>query len=347
VACGFSKGKDDAQKKNRGKAALRDNENVRMQYLEDEHGVMIKGEQCTEILDYVRPLFRDQAHAFKEQIGTSWGRAGSTQQQHFYHKIENRFFEFRLCDAHWKAKQLATDNYAGYKQNLKKREKVIKEETDGSDHRPKQETSENPAAKRRKKERASSSEAAGTANTNAASATANTGIANAANTSTANASTTGTGIANAGDTSVPNANAANAGGVLASTGDTSIGIGLANASIGNTTTRITNDANPSAALASIANTNDAIAANTGTRTPASGTRAPGSPTTRTPAVGSRAPRTAPGSGHGSYCELDCSSGSWSRANHTIQAKRRYHFTVAGNGPHSQVYFRFHSISVLN
>jgi hypothetical protein len=89
----LKKGKTTIKKTKRGKATLRDNENVRM-YLQDEHGVMAQGERCAEILDYVRPLLHDQTHALKEQIAISWGQAGATQQQHFYHAIESRFFEF-------------------------------------------------------------------------------------------------------------------------------------------------------------------------------------------------------------------------------------------------------------
>lgn len=109
--------------------------NVRMRYIQVEDGTVIDGHRAQEIRNHARAIFVGFAHDGK--FFPSWGDSDAKSRKIFYMELTSRFPELRLCDLDWKADQIATDTFPGWKITwLKKQNKLKRENVDlsGDDH---------------------------------------------------------------------------------------------------------------------------------------------------------------------------------------------------------------------
>lgn len=85
-------------------------ENVRVQYVEHADGKMVDGGMAIEIRDHARKIWRGLwSHGLAPR---TWGAATQQVEDAFICSMEERFPVLKLCDNHWKARKIATENYS-------------------------------------------------------------------------------------------------------------------------------------------------------------------------------------------------------------------------------------------
>ena len=112
----FSKNKQaepaDPQVALRGSARAHMGINVMMRYIQDRHGFVVDG--------FTASMMRSLARAIWVEFGISgaapntWGQADLESRNGYYRAMNAGFFELRLCDANWKAEQIATECYSAW-----------------------------------------------------------------------------------------------------------------------------------------------------------------------------------------------------------------------------------------
>jgi hypothetical protein len=99
----------------RGKARVGQALNVMMRYVENENGKVVDGSRAAAMRAIARSIWVDFAQKHSEPL--TWGQADANLKGTYFHKMNSLFSELRLCDAHWKADQIATDNYPSWHAN--------------------------------------------------------------------------------------------------------------------------------------------------------------------------------------------------------------------------------------
>lgn len=99
----------------RGKAAVAQGENLSTLYIEDENGEPVGGERLSAIRKLCRSIWTKFADL--KQAPKTWGRANLSLTNEYRMELRRQFPEFRLCENHWKADLLATENYPSWHQN--------------------------------------------------------------------------------------------------------------------------------------------------------------------------------------------------------------------------------------
>lgn len=114
----------------RGQGRCRAGINVSMRYIQDKDGKTIDGHRAREIRIHARAIF--VGFAMQGKQFASWGDADATSRKFFYNEMVIRFEELEYCDLDWKAEQIATDTFPGWKATwLKKQKKVLLEQRNG------------------------------------------------------------------------------------------------------------------------------------------------------------------------------------------------------------------------
>lgn len=136
----------------RGQSRSRAGINVSMRYIQDKDGVVIDGHRAREIRMHARALFVGFARAMQGNQFTSWGDADALSRKTFYNEMVSRFEELQHCDLDWKAEQIATDCFPGWKVTwLKKQKKTLEGQPSAKRARqPERSVVEEPGPKRSK-----------------------------------------------------------------------------------------------------------------------------------------------------------------------------------------------------
>lgn len=114
----------------RGQGRSRAGINVTMRYIQDKDGKIIDGHRAREIRIHARAIF--VGFAMQGKHFTSWGDADAASRRCFYNEMVLRFEELQYCDLDWKAEQIATDTFPGWKTTwLKKQKKASLEQQNG------------------------------------------------------------------------------------------------------------------------------------------------------------------------------------------------------------------------
>lgn len=102
----------DPQVSLRGSARAHMGINMAMRYVQDRHGSAVDG--------YVAAMMRALARAIWVELGicgaapTTWKQVDAQSRDAYYCAMNVGFFELRLCDANWKAEQIATTYYSAW-----------------------------------------------------------------------------------------------------------------------------------------------------------------------------------------------------------------------------------------
>ncbi|PPQ94902.1 hypothetical protein CVT25_004370 [Psilocybe cyanescens] len=111
----------------RGQGRSRAGINVSMRYIQDKDGQIIDGHRAREVRIHARAVFVGFAMQGKQFL--SWGDADAISRRTFYNEMAIRFDELQYCDLDWKAEQIATDTFPGWKVTwLKKQKKVLEQQ---------------------------------------------------------------------------------------------------------------------------------------------------------------------------------------------------------------------------
>ena len=114
----------------RGQGRSRTGINVSMCYIQNKDGQVIDGHRAREIRIHARAVF--VGFAMKGTQFASWGDADAQSRRFFYNEMVIRFEELQYCDLDWKAEQIATDTFPGWKVTwVKKQKKVSLEQHNG------------------------------------------------------------------------------------------------------------------------------------------------------------------------------------------------------------------------
>ena len=105
----------------RGQGRCRAGINVSMRYIQDTDGKVIDGHRAREIRIHARAIF--VGFAMQGKHFASWGDADATSRRFFYNEMVIRFEELQYCDLDWKAEQIATDTFPGWKTTWVKKQK--------------------------------------------------------------------------------------------------------------------------------------------------------------------------------------------------------------------------------
>lgn len=133
----------------RGQGRCRAGINVSMRYIQDKDGKVIDGHRARDIRIHARAIF--VGFAMQEKQFASWGDADATSRRFFYNEMVIRFEELQYCDLDWKAEQIATDTFPGWKATwIKKQKKASLEPQNGMKRLRQKSIVENPDLKRPK-----------------------------------------------------------------------------------------------------------------------------------------------------------------------------------------------------
>ncbi|KAF9477568.1 hypothetical protein BDN70DRAFT_101295 [Pholiota conissans] len=103
--------------------------NVSMRYIQDKNGQVIDGHRAREIRIHARAVF--VGFAMQGKLFASWGDADALSRRTFYNEMANRFDELQYCDLDWKAEQIATDTFPGWKFTWLKKKKKEDDQKNG------------------------------------------------------------------------------------------------------------------------------------------------------------------------------------------------------------------------
>lgn len=133
----------------RGQGRCRAGINVSMRYIQDKDGKVIDGHRAREIRIHARAIF--VGFVMQGKQFTSWGDADATSRRLFYNEMVIRFEELQYCDLDWKAEQIATDTFPGWKTTwIKKQKKASIDPQNGMKRSRQMSIVENPDLKRQK-----------------------------------------------------------------------------------------------------------------------------------------------------------------------------------------------------
>ena len=133
----------------RGQGRSRAGINVSMRFLQDKDGNIIDGHRAREIRIHARAIF--VGFAMHGKHFTSWGDADAASRKTFYTEMRTRFEEFQFCDLDWKAEQIATDTFPGWKVTwTKKQKKIASDQRNGYKRSRQRSASKEPESKRPK-----------------------------------------------------------------------------------------------------------------------------------------------------------------------------------------------------
>ncbi|KJA23318.1 hypothetical protein HYPSUDRAFT_201597 [Hypholoma sublateritium FD-334 SS-4] len=133
----------------RGQGRCRAGINVSMRYIQDHDGQVIDGHRAREIRIHARAIF--VGFAMQGKHFASWGDADATSRRFFYNEMVIRFEELQYCDLDWKAEQIATDTFPGWKATwIKKQKKASLEQQNGLKRSRQKSIIDNPDLKRSK-----------------------------------------------------------------------------------------------------------------------------------------------------------------------------------------------------
>ncbi len=119
--------KEDVAGTQRGQGRSRMGINVAMRYIQTEDGTVIDGYRATEMRHHARAVFIGLVDNGKQFA--SWGEADAMSRRVFYNEMASRFTELSYCELDWKAEQIATDTYPGWKLNWTNKEKRSRQES--------------------------------------------------------------------------------------------------------------------------------------------------------------------------------------------------------------------------
>ena len=132
-----------------GQGCCRAGINVSMRYIQDKDGKVIDGHRAREIRIHARAIF--VGFAMQGKQFASWGDADAASRRFFYNEMVIRFEELQYCDLDWKAEQIATDTFPGWKTTwMKKQKKASLEPQNGMKRSRQKSIVENPDLKRQK-----------------------------------------------------------------------------------------------------------------------------------------------------------------------------------------------------
>lgn len=120
----------------RGQGRCRAGINVSMRYIQDQDGKVIDGHRAREIRIYARAIF--VGFAMQGKQFASCGDADALSRRFFYNEMVIRFEELQYCDLDWKAEQIATDTFPGWKATWSKKQKKVSLEQQNALKRPRQ-----------------------------------------------------------------------------------------------------------------------------------------------------------------------------------------------------------------
>lgn len=113
----------------RGQGRSRAGINVSMCYMQDKDGQVIDGHRAQKIRIHARAIF--VGFAMQGKQFSSWGDADAISRRTFYNEMAIRFEELQYCDLDWKAEQIATDTFPGWKVTWLKKQKKALEQQNG------------------------------------------------------------------------------------------------------------------------------------------------------------------------------------------------------------------------
>ena len=118
-----------------GKSLAAEGINVKMLYVVNKEGNPIDGYRATAIRTVARGIWSQLSNA--GLAPSTWTDASLPITDHFRHEMQTRCEELRLCEAGWKADQIAYDNYSHWRASRKRKGvlnvTVKKEDDDDSD----------------------------------------------------------------------------------------------------------------------------------------------------------------------------------------------------------------------
>ena len=111
----------------RGQGRSRLGINVSMRYVQLKDGTVIDGHRATEMRNHARAVFVGFADDGKNFA--SWGEADAMSRRIYYNEMAFRFEELSYCELDWKAEQIATDIFPGWKLSWANKQNRLREET--------------------------------------------------------------------------------------------------------------------------------------------------------------------------------------------------------------------------
>ncbi|KAH9011116.1 hypothetical protein EDB84DRAFT_1569964 [Lactarius hengduanensis] len=90
-------------------------ENREFWFLEDEDGTMLDGYEVARIRAESKVIWESMCKKYG-RLGLPWGRVGSERHREFWRRIEAKYPVLLLCDSHYKANSIATQDYTHWYQ---------------------------------------------------------------------------------------------------------------------------------------------------------------------------------------------------------------------------------------
>ncbi|KAF8816950.1 hypothetical protein BYT27DRAFT_7033262, partial [Phlegmacium glaucopus] len=82
-------------------------ENVVMDYIEDEDGLVINGDTAKNIRSHARSVLIEMDSVITMKLPTTWTKVGVTESKFFRQEMYSRFPYLSLCHDDWKVSFLA------------------------------------------------------------------------------------------------------------------------------------------------------------------------------------------------------------------------------------------------
>jgi hypothetical protein len=130
----------DGSQSLRGKTRISQGLNVNMRYVEDESGITVEGNLAAAMRALARSNWVKFALTNPNAEPSSWGLARADFRREYLRQMSAMFVELRLCDADWKADQIATDNYPSWHLGWEIHKKSINEVPADAAKRPRQDS---------------------------------------------------------------------------------------------------------------------------------------------------------------------------------------------------------------
>ncbi len=110
-----------------GKTRISQGFNVNMRYVEDASGIAVEENLAAAMRALAQSNWVKFALTNLNTEPLSWGLARVDLRRDYFHQMSAMFVELRLCDADWKANQIATDNYPSWHQGWEIHKQSINE----------------------------------------------------------------------------------------------------------------------------------------------------------------------------------------------------------------------------
>jgi len=113
-----------SSKQKGGTRLASNNENVQMDYIEDENGVVVNGDTAKQIRGLARSILIEIDSVDSMKLPPSWSSIGITERTYFVKQMYEHYPILGLCDNDWKVHYLASRALSTYHEHLKRKEKA-------------------------------------------------------------------------------------------------------------------------------------------------------------------------------------------------------------------------------